>query len=150
MRAAVLAQKKLARAREIARGVVDRVRSGDSLEEAARSVGLEVRDAGPFTRGDFVPGLGRMNAAIGTAFGLRPGEVSGVIEANQSVFVIRTVSRNDADRAAWEQQKEQQRTQVTQALLEQQWSQFLTSLKDKARIVDNRDMVLRPPPQDTT
>lgn len=150
VRAAVLAQKKLARAREIARGVVDRVRSGDSLEEAARSVGLEVRDAGPFTRGDFVPGLGRMNAAIGTAFGLRPGEVSGVIEANQSVFVIRTVSRNDADRAAWEQQKEQQRTQVTQALLEQQWSQFLTSLKDKARIVDNRDMVLRPPPQDTT
>lgn len=150
VRAAVLAQKKQARAREIARGVVDRVRSGNSLEEAASSVGLEVRDAGPFTRADFVPGLGRMNAAIGTAFGLRPGEVSGVVEANQNVFVIQTVSRTDADRAAWEQQKEQQRTQVTQALLDQQWSQFLTSLKDKARIVDNREMVLRPPPQDTT
>jgi parvulin-like peptidyl-prolyl isomerase len=150
VRAAVLAQKKLERAKEIARGVVDRVRSGASLDEAASSAGLEVRDAGPFTRADFVPGLGRMNAAIGTAFGLRPGEVSGVVEASQNVFVIETVARTDADRAAWEQQKQDQRAQVSQALLEQQWSQFLTMLKDEARIEDNREMVLRPPPQDTT
>jgi len=149
VRAALLAQKKLARAKEIARGVVDKVRSGMSLEDAATSAGLEVRDAGPFTRTDFVTGLGRTNAAIGAAFGLRPGEVSGVVEANQNVFVIETVSRTDADRAAWEQQKEQQRVQVTQALLDQNWSHFLTALREKARIVDNRDQVLRPPPADT-
>ena len=149
VRAAVAAEKKIEKAKEIARGVVDRVRAGQTLEEAAAAAGFAVADAGPFTRADFVPGLGRMNAAIGTAFGLRPGELSGVVEADQRVFIIRTISRTDADRAAWEQAKEQQRTQITQALLERRWSQFLTALKENARIVDNREQVLRPAVTDT-
>jgi peptidyl-prolyl cis-trans isomerase D len=150
VRAAVLARKKVERATEVARSLVERVRGGASLEDAARAAGLEVREAGPFTRADFVPDLGRMNAAIGTAFGLRPGQVSGAVEADQGVFVIQTVSRTDADRAAWEKQKAEQRAQISQALLEQRWGQFLAALKDEARIVDSREQVLRPPPTDTT
>lgn len=149
VRTALVALRKLEQAKTMARGLVDEINAGASLEAAAAGAGLEVREAGPFTRADFVPELGRMNAAIGTAFGLRPGEVSGVVEANQSVFIIQTIERTDADRSEWEQQKDQQRLQTTQGLLEQRWGQFLSALREDARIVDNREAILRPPPVDT-
>lgn len=138
IRTALLAQKKLARAKEMAREAVDQIRAGATLEAVAAERGLEVHAPDPFTRADFVPGLGRMNPAIGTAFGLRPGETSGVVESQQAAYIIQVVSRKDADRAAWEQQKEEQRQRVIQALAQQRWDSYLTALRETARIVDNR------------
>lgn len=149
VRAALQALRKMEQAKVLARDLLDRIDGGASLEEVAASAGLEVREAGPFTRGDFVPVLGRMNAAIGTAFGLRPGQISGVVEANQNVFIIQTIERTDADRSEWEQQKEAQRAQIKDGLLQQRWTEFLAALREDARIVDNREMILRPPPLDT-
>jgi peptidyl-prolyl cis-trans isomerase D len=123
---------------QIARDAVDRIRGGESLEAVAGSVGVEVREAGPFARSDVVPGLGQMNAAIGTAFGLQPGEISGAIDADRQVYIIQTVSRTDASREAWEEQKATQRAQVSQALAQQRWENFLTALREDARVVDSR------------
>jgi parvulin-like peptidyl-prolyl isomerase len=86
-----------------------------------------------------------MNAAIGTAFGLRPGDISGAVEADGQVYVIQLVSRRDADRAAWEQQKEDQRSRVNQALAQQRWDSYLDALRRSANVVDNREQLLRPP-----
>jgi parvulin-like peptidyl-prolyl isomerase len=124
---------------EMAREAVDRIRAGQSMEETARAYNLEAVDAGPFTRADFVPGLGRMNAAIGTAFGLRPGETSGAVRSDQTVYIVRTLSRTDADRAAWEAQKENQRRSVVQSLAQQRWDQYLDALRKSAKVVDKRD-----------
>ena len=142
MRAALHAQKKLERARETARAAVDRIRAGESLAAAAAANRTEVRQAGPFARTDFVPGLGRTNAAIGAAFGVRPGQTSGVVEAENTLFVIRVLSRTDADRAEWEAQKDAQRAQAVQLLAEQRWNRYLASLRENARIVDNRKQLL--------
>jgi parvulin-like peptidyl-prolyl isomerase len=79
-----------------------------------------------------------MSPAIGTAFGLKPGETSGAVRSDQSVYIIQTLSRVDADRAAWEAQKEQQREQVIQALAQQRWEQFLGAIRERARVVDAR------------
>lgn len=138
IRAAVRADKKLARARDTVRGLVDRIRNGASLEDAAAAAGREVQSAGPFTRGEFVPGLGRLNAAIGTAFGLSVGQTSGVVEADRRLFVIRVEDRTMADRDEWEAQKEEQRQRVTQALAEQRWQQFIEALRESAEVVDLR------------
>jgi len=138
IRAGLIRQKKIERTKERAREAVDRIRAGQTIDAVAESLGMEVQDAGPFTRADFVPGMGRMNAAIGTAFGLRPGETSGAVEANQQVYVIHVVSREDADRSAWEQQKEEQRGRVAQALSQQRWESYLSALRTTAQVVDNR------------
>jgi peptidyl-prolyl cis-trans isomerase D len=143
IRTGLVLQKKVGRAKEMAREAIDRIRAGQSMEAVASSLGLQVQDAGPFTRGDFVPGMGRMNAAIGTAFGLKPGETSGAVEADNSVYVIRTVSRQDADRAAWEAQKDEQRQRVISTLQQQGWEQYLDALRKNAKVVDKRDEVLR-------
>jgi parvulin-like peptidyl-prolyl isomerase len=144
IRAGLMVRKKIEATKERAREAVDRIQGGQSFEAVAAALNLEVQSPPAFTRADFVPGLGRMNAAIGTAFGLRPGQTSGVVEANQSVYIIHLVSRKDADRAAWEQQRETQRQQVIQALAQQRWESYLAALREDARIIDNREAILRP------
>ena len=143
-------EKKLEAAKPIARQVVDRARSGKSLEDAAKAAGLTVATAGPFTRVEFVPGLGRANGAVGAAFGLKPGQISDVIEAEGGLFVIQVVSRKDVNRAEFEAQKQQQRDRTTPALAEQRWQLFLNSLREEAEIVDNRAQLQRQAAQQST
>ncbi|MEX0893177.1 MAG: peptidyl-prolyl cis-trans isomerase [Gemmatimonadota bacterium] len=138
IRAAVRADKKLARARDQVRERVDRIRAGETLEQVAAETGRQVQTAGPFTRAEFVPGLGRLNPAIGTAFGLPEGATSGVVEADRRLFILRVEERTTADREAWEEQKEMQRQQVAQALTQQRWEQFLGALRESADVVDLR------------
>jgi peptidyl-prolyl cis-trans isomerase D len=142
IRAAIRADKRRERARERVRELVDRIRAGQSLDAVAEAAGTTVREAGPFTRADFVPGLGQLSPAVGAAFGLRPGQTSGVVESNNRLYVIQVVERIDADRAAWEQQKQAQREQVTRAMAEQRWNRYLAALRESADVVDGRDQLL--------
>lgn len=130
-------QKKIERAKEFARTVLDKVHAS-GLDAAAAQSNLRVAEAGPFTRLEFVQGLGRANAAIGTAFGLKPGQTSAVVEADGMLFIIQSVEHTEADRKEFEAQKTANRGRLTQALAEQRWNQFLAALKESAKIVDNR------------
>ena len=145
-------EQKLQRAREEAQQVVDRARSGTPLVNVASEMGLEARTAGPFTRNDFVPGLGRQNAVIGAAFGLPIGEVSGVIGTENNQYVIEVLARTPADSTAWTAQLSEQRAQAVAAQQQQRLSEWIDALRASARVVDRRDEVLVPldeeaPPQ---
>ncbi|MFO7262372.1 MAG: peptidyl-prolyl cis-trans isomerase [bacterium] len=143
IRARLVAQKKLERARTSAQELVDLIRAGRSLQEVAEAAGLEVLEAGPFTRTSYVPGLGRANAAIGTAFGLRPGQTSGLVEVDGLLYIIEVLERRDADRAQFEEQKEFLRARLTAGLEQERVRRFLADLRSRARIRDNREAVLR-------
>ncbi|HEX6559141.1 MAG TPA: peptidylprolyl isomerase [Longimicrobiales bacterium] len=138
IRQKLAAEKKVERAKEYARGVVDKIRAGATLDQAATQSNLQVQTAGPFTRLEFVPGMGRANAAVGTAFGQKPGQTSGVVESDGMLYIIQTLERTQADRKEFEQQAAQNRARLTQALAEQRWNEFLAALKENAKIVDNR------------
>jgi len=90
----LMRERMAERARGIAEDVAEAVRGGNTLEEAAVLSGLTVRQAGPFTRRQAVPGVGQQNAFVGTAFGLRTGETSGVVEVEepQRFYVLRVES----------------------------------------------------------
>ena len=136
--------KRIEVAAEEAREFVAEVRTGRSLSEVAREFALEVRDTGPFTRSQFVPGLGRINAAVGTAFGLEVGEVSGVVEANQNVFVIERTMSQPADSTAWMAQLDLQRQQELLITRQARLNLWVEALRQAANIVDRREQVLRP------
>ena len=136
--AAVLTEKRIEAAKVRAREAVDRVRAGESLENVATAFDTRVEEAGPFTRADFVPSLGRLTPAIGAAFGLRSGETSGLVESDRGLYIIQVVERQDADRAEWEAQKAEQRAAVTEALAQQVWGEFLAALRENAEIIDQR------------
>jgi len=136
--------KKLEKAKADGQQLVDRVRAGEALPNVAADMGLEVRDAGPFTRNDFVPGIGRQNAAVGAAFALQPGQVSDVVTTPSNAFVIQDMARTPADSTAWMDQEDQQRQTAIQVLQQQRMQEWMTALHNAAKIVDRREQVLRP------
>ncbi|CAN5672062.1 peptidylprolyl isomerase [soil metagenome] len=142
IRAILVREAKAGRARQMLADAERRVRAGEPLEQVATAYGTAVSDAGPFTRGEFVPGLGRLNAAVGAAFGLRAGETSPLIEAEQQLFLIRSVARQEASRTGWQAQIEEQRQRTIQAISDTRWNQFMVALKEDANIVDNRRELL--------
>ncbi len=144
IRSRLLSTKRLEKARQMGRDLVDRIHQS-SLTAVAEAEGLEVHEAGPFTRASFVPGLGQANAAIGTAFGLEAGQTSGLVEANGALYVIEVLEKVPADREAFEEQKDALRVRMAASLEQERWVRFLAALKEQAKIVDNRDAVLRAP-----
>ena len=110
-----------------------------TLDSLAERVGLEVQTAGPFTREEFVPGLGQSSPAVGAVFGTPVGEVAGPVAALGRVLLLRIEDRTEADEAEWEEQKEAQRAQVTAVIQQARLDEWLEGLRASTRIVDNRD-----------
>lgn len=108
------------------------------FDAAARSAGLTVSRTPMFTRVDFVPGLGQFSKPIGAAFGLAVGAVSAPIRETDAVYVLRIERRVNADRAAFDQQREGLRRQRLQQLKQQRLQLFLTDLRESAKIEDHR------------
>ena len=140
----LLMDMKLQRAADEGARLLERVAQGEALEAVASEEGLELVEAGPFTRTDFVPTLGRQNAAIGTAFGLRPGEVSGAVSTPINVFIIEQVAFMPADSAQWLEQVATQRDMVIGLLAQARLDEWVLALRASADVVDRRDEVLQP------
>jgi peptidyl-prolyl cis-trans isomerase D len=147
IRALLMREARMERARTMLAGPEERARAGESFAVLARDRNAVPGPAGPFTRGDGAPGLGRLNAAIGAAFALQPGQTSPLVEAEGQLFLLRGVAREDASRTAWQAQVQEQRARMLQALADTRWSQYLLALRQNATIVDNRNAVLRAEPQ---
>jgi peptidyl-prolyl cis-trans isomerase D len=139
----LIRERQRERTRDMGRQVVDRLQAGASMEEAAAQIRVEVSSAGPFTRLDFVPGVGQANAAIGAAFGLDVGETSGLISTPEAFFIVQVTDRTEANREQWQAQVNVQRQQVMGYLQSQRINQYLEGLREQARIVDQRDRVLQ-------
>src|SRR5690606_29540283 len=137
-------------ARDLLGDAERRARAGQPLDAIAREHNASLAQAGPFTRGEGTPGLGRLNAAVGAAFALRPGQTSPLIEADGQLFLIRSIARQDASRTAWQAQLEEQRARTLQALSDTRWNQYLLALRQNATIVDNRAEILRAQPAAAT
>ena len=137
-------ERKIELARSEASEIVQSIRAGTTFDNAAAQEGLEVRTAGPFSRQDFVPGLGRLNAAIGASFGLDEGEVSDPVEAASNVFILEKLSHTPADSASWVEAMEGQRSQVLATIQQQRLDLWLRGLRERADVVDRRAEVLVP------
>ena len=130
-------QKKLDQLQTRAKALATAAASS-TLEAAAQQQNLTVTSSDPFTRGGFVPGMGRLNEAIGAAFSLPVGAVSNPIRTDDAVIVMRVDRRAEADRAKWEEQKTAQRASRIQGLRQQRIQAFLLELRNAAKIEDNR------------
>jgi len=150
VRATLLFERKMAQAAVDAQSVSARVRGGEAMENVAAELEMEVRSAGPFSRNDFVPGIGRQNAAIGAAFGLAPGDVSGAVSTPVNAYVLQIASRTDADSTAWLAQIPQQREAAIAGRQQVRLGEWIDALRASARIVDRRDIVLAPQDEDLT
>jgi peptidyl-prolyl cis-trans isomerase D len=142
IRTIVAREKKLdaltPKARELAAAALQ---PGASLESAAKAMNLPVTTTGMFARVGFVPGLGQLNAAIGTAFGLPVGSISAPVRTDEGVDVIRLDRRVTADRSRWEAQKKQQRDVILQQIRQQRVQVYLDNLRKSAKVDDHRKAI---------
>lgn len=109
-----------------------------SLEQAAAQNGLVATQSRTFNRGSAVPGLGRLNEAIGAAFSLPVGSVSAPIVTQAALFVMRVDARTQASRAAFEAQKDVQRESFGNSLRQQRVTDYIDGLRRNAKITDRR------------
>jgi parvulin-like peptidyl-prolyl isomerase len=144
IRSTLLFDKKMERAATEAQDVASRVRSGGVLGNIAADLELELRTAGPFTRAEFVPGVGRQNAAIGAAFGILPGQVSDAVSTPANAYVIEVLGRVEADSTAWLTQIPIQRQVAVLTRQQVRLQEWIEALRGAADIVDRRDIVLAP------
>ncbi|MCH1571670.1 MAG: peptidylprolyl isomerase, partial [Longimicrobiales bacterium] len=144
----LLFEAKMGRSADEAQVLVSQVAGGSVLSNAAAELELDVRTAGPFSRTDFVAGVGRQNAAIGAAFGLEPGDVSGVVSTPANVYVLEVLTRTDADSTAWLGQVDAQREAAIAIRQQARLSEWIEALRSAADIRDRRDIVLAPVDED--
>ena len=112
-----------------------------SLEEAAKKEGLPVTKSPPFTRVGGASGLGRLNEAIGAAFSLPIGVVSAPIRTHEMIVVERVDQRKQADSLSWAKIKNTLRGQMLAQLRQTRVREFLTNLRESAKVVDRRKQV---------
>ncbi|MBA4155908.1 MAG: SurA N-terminal domain-containing protein [Gemmatimonadetes bacterium] len=136
-------EKKREQARVIGQQMVAEVRGGKPLQQAASERGLQVQSTGPFTRAGLNPALGQANAAVGSAFGVPIGQVSDVVGTTAGLFIIAPTERTEADRAAFEAQKDQQRGMETMRAQQEHIARWIQSLRNQAEIVDRRAEILQ-------
>lgn len=110
--------------------------TGTTLEEMAQGQSLVVQSAQSLNRkSPTIAGAGTEPMVVGTAFGLKPAEVSKPIDGKNGVYVVRTTAINLApdlqDYSAFAEQ-------VRQRIGNQASLQAYSALKKAAEIEDNR------------
>ncbi len=138
VRRRMLLDKKRETAGWRADGIAAELAQGKSLDEVAETHGLSLRSSEPFTRLDFVPGIGQANAVIGTAFGLRLDEIAGPVEADGRFYFVQLVGREEANREDFEQAKENLRAQLALQRQRTALDEWLADLRERAEIEDWR------------
>lgn len=144
----VRAAKKVEKAKDEGEEIVAQVRAGTDLATIAEEKSLEVQVAGPYARVDFVPGMGRLNAAVGAGFGLNIGDVSGAVAANNNVFIIELNEYFAPDSTVFEAERLLLRDEMLGLAQQTRLQEWIQGLRDVARIIDKRDEVLNTDPVD--
>jgi parvulin-like peptidyl-prolyl isomerase len=120
-----------------ARAFAERAKAA-TLETAAKERDLTVTKTNMFGRATFVPGMGRLNSAVGASFSLPIGEISTPIATDDGVFVLRVDRRAEASRDAFEAQKTVQRANAMRVLQDARMREFMEGLRQSAEIQDRR------------
>ena len=133
-------------AMEAAKSAAERARKGESLEAIAKSNGLSVKSAAPFTIDGAAEGIGSATL-FAQAFKEKAGSVVGPIAAQSGQFVCRVsqdipadMSKYQAGKAAIVQSLVQQRQAIQQPLFR---DSVVTDLKKRGKIKLNEANINR-------
>ncbi|MCC7265095.1 MAG: peptidylprolyl isomerase [Candidatus Latescibacteria bacterium] len=132
---AVINEKKAERAGQLLQGL--RAQAAN-LTQAATALGLEAHTTEPFARADQVPGVGRNNAFIKTAFQLQPGQVSEVVTMPRGAYLLRLVEKVAADESRFQATSQQLAGQVLRQRQNEALQIWFDRLYANAKIEDNR------------
>jgi peptidylprolyl isomerase/peptidyl-prolyl cis-trans isomerase D len=144
IRPLALRDKKIAKAKVMAEDIRAKLVQGDSLRKvSAINPAVPVQEIPSFTLGGMVPGVGREPMFLGTVAALQPGQISPVVKNTRGVFLVQLLSVSPFDSSAYSAQRDMLRGRVLQEKRSRFFSDWMTTLKEKADIVDHRDQFFR-------
>jgi peptidyl-prolyl cis-trans isomerase D len=133
-------EKKWSSAREIAKAYMKRLAAGSSMSQAAKAMNLVHREFGPFSR--INPPLTNP-VVVGTAFGLDAGQRSGILDTKEGIYVLESLSHTKADSAKFVKELDQYRVRLINLARQERVRNYMTALRNAAKVVDNREKVLK-------
>jgi len=133
-------------AEQAANTAAAQARKGESLDAIAKSYGLSVKAAAPFTIDGAAEGIGAATM-LSTAFKSNVGEIVGPIAAQSAQFVCRVSEKTPADMSQFAKNKES----IVQGLAQQRQSaqgplfrdSVVTNLKNRGKIKMNEAALSR-------
>lgn len=139
-----LREKKMAKLREQVDSFYKTLTPSSDLLAAAQLVpNVIALRTGPFTPSNYPAGIGSDLKFIGTAIALKPGELSKPLEGIRGFYIIKLLSRLDIDTAKFIAAKATLREQILQEKRNQFLTEWQTSLREKADIIDHREQFFR-------
>ncbi|MEZ4413825.1 MAG: peptidyl-prolyl cis-trans isomerase [Gemmatimonadales bacterium] len=132
----VMQDKKAELGKEMAASYLKRVQEGSTMEQAATAMGLPYRKLGPFSRVESpVPNP----ILTGAVFSLPVGTLSGVLDTEDGLYVVRVLERTPADTAAFRKGLDEYRTDAIRRARQDRARSYLDALQASAKIVDRRE-----------
>ncbi|MGH7586791.1 MAG: SurA N-terminal domain-containing protein [Gemmatimonadales bacterium] len=132
--------KKVELAMPIAQALVQRVREGSSLAQAAGAMRIQYREFGPFPR--VRPPIGDAKL-VGTAFGLAEGATSGALQTEGGVQVLTVLQGLQADSAAFRAGIDEWRLRQLRLAQQDRVRNYLETLRTTAKVEDYREELFR-------
>ena len=99
---------------------------------------IKIESTGRFNSTTTIPNIGRDNAFIQTALSLNKGETSEPFRALRGYYVIQLTEKTEFDSSAYKTQSSVLRNNLIQEKKNASLNTWLTMIKDKADIEDNR------------
>jgi peptidyl-prolyl cis-trans isomerase D len=120
--------------------VYGQIKSGKSLEEAAKFFNLEVKKPEAFARVGFVPTVGSRNAFVGEAFRLPIGQVSEIITTDRGAYILRVLAKTAIDEEKLAEERQTLTQQVVSQKRQEVVAAWFSDLREQAKIEDNRHL----------
>lgn len=118
--------------------VMGQIKTGKSLEEAAKFFNLTVQTPQPFARSGFVPSVGSRNAFVGAAFRLSTGQTSEIVKTDRGAYILRVDEKQSVDETGLASAKATLSQQVISQKRQEVFTAWFADLRENADIVDNR------------
>jgi len=117
--------------------------SSDIISAAQSDPKLIAQNTGIFKPTDSPSGVGRDQKFIGSALSLKQGELSKPFEGNRGYYIIQLLSKTPFDSVKYSSERESLNAQLLQEKRNRALSDWHTTLREKADIVDHRDKFFR-------
>lgn len=137
--------------RDIARkrieGVMELIAGGSTLQDAVKAEAerssakpLEVESPEPFSRTDYVRGVSDQTEFTQVSFNLHVGQTSGIVSAGRGYYIIHLLEKLPIDEKEFQQKAEEIRQRLLSQKRYEAYNAWFTSLRNNAKIVDNRHL----------
>ena len=120
-----------------------RLGEGKSLTEAVEADSVQIAhvQTAEVTRNQFISGLGNMNTFFAKIFKLEnPGDTTGPVVTDSGSGIAVLLEKIPVDEEKYEKERSELASRIENELKSEIISVYMTQLREKAEIVDNRDM----------